>query len=70
MRELSDDDRELLLLVSWEGLSPSEAAKVLGISALATRSRLHRARRRLLALVENLDSATTSNSDLDVEEAG
>ncbi|HKT82771.1 MAG TPA: sigma-70 family RNA polymerase sigma factor, partial [Solirubrobacterales bacterium] len=30
MTELSDEDRELLLLISWEGLSPSEAAKVLG----------------------------------------
>ena len=50
--ELGEDDRELLLLVSWEGLAPSEAARVLGISALAARSRLHRARRRLRHLME------------------
>jgi RNA polymerase sigma factor (sigma-70 family) len=50
--ELGDDDRELLLLVSWEGLSPGEVARVLGISALAARSRLHRARRRLRHLLE------------------
>ncbi|HEY2053367.1 MAG TPA: sigma-70 family RNA polymerase sigma factor [Solirubrobacterales bacterium] len=50
--ELDDDDRELLLLVSWEGLSPAEAARVLDISSLAARSRLHRARRRLRHLLE------------------
>jgi RNA polymerase sigma factor (sigma-70 family) len=43
---LSDRDRELLLLVAWEGLTPAEAAEVLGIGKVAARSRLHRARRR------------------------
>jgi RNA polymerase sigma-70 factor (ECF subfamily) len=50
--ELTEEDRELLLLVSWEGLTPSEAARVLGISALAARSRLHRARRKLRHLMD------------------
>jgi RNA polymerase sigma-70 factor (ECF subfamily) len=50
--ELGDADRELLLLVSWEGLAPGEAARVLGITALAARSRLHRARRKLRRLLE------------------
>ncbi len=45
---LSAADRELLLLVAWEGLSPTEAAAVLGISKVAARSRLHRARHRAL----------------------
>jgi RNA polymerase sigma-70 factor (ECF subfamily) len=54
--ELGDDDRELLLLVSWEGLSPGEAARVLGITALAARSRLHRARRRLRHLLEERET--------------
>ena len=44
---LSPDDRELLLLIGWEELTPVEAARVLGISAVAARVRLHRARRRL-----------------------
>jgi RNA polymerase sigma-70 factor (ECF subfamily) len=44
---LHPDDREILRLSAWEELSPSEAARVLGISAIAARSRLHRARRRL-----------------------
>jgi RNA polymerase sigma-70 factor (ECF subfamily) len=42
----------LLLLVSWEGLSPREAAQVLGVSSLAARSRLHRARRRRRDVLE------------------
>ena len=68
MGELGDDDRELLLLVSWEELSPAEAAKVLGISSLAARSRLHRARRRLRALLEQRESAGP-RPELDMEEA-
>ena len=69
MTELSDEDRELLLLISWEGLSPSEAAKVLGASSLAARSRLHRARRRLRALMEGDEPAPNRSSELDTEEA-
>lgn len=44
---LSVDDRELVLLVAWDGLSPARAARVLGLTPVATRSRLHRARARL-----------------------
>ena len=43
---LSAADRELLLLVAWEGLTSADAAAVLGISKVAARSRLHRARHR------------------------
>ena len=46
---MTDADRELLMLVGMEELSPSEAARVLGISTMAARTRLHRARRRLRA---------------------
>lgn len=69
MSELSDEDRELLLLVSWEELTPGEAARVLGISSLATRSRLHRARRRLRTLLEQRESVEDQNPELDTEEA-
>jgi RNA polymerase sigma-70 factor (ECF subfamily) len=44
---LGADDRELLQLTAWEGLAPHEVATVLGISDVAVRSRLHRARARL-----------------------
>jgi RNA polymerase sigma factor (sigma-70 family) len=69
MGGLGDDDRELLLLVSWEELSPGEAAKVLGISSLAARSRLHRARRRLRTLLEQRESVGGRGPELEMEEA-
>jgi RNA polymerase sigma-70 factor (ECF subfamily) len=69
MGDLDEEDRELLLLVSWEELSPGQAAKVLGISSLAARSRLHRARRRLRTLLEQRESAGGRNPKLDKEEA-
>jgi len=69
MGGLGDDDRELLLLVSWEELSPGEAATVLGISSLAARSRLHRARRRLRDLLGQRESAGSVKPELDMEEA-
>jgi RNA polymerase sigma-70 factor, ECF subfamily len=39
-------DRELLTLVAWEGLTPAEAADVVGIGDAAARKRLQRARER------------------------
>lgn len=69
MADLSDEDRELLLLVSWEELSPGEAAKVLEISPVAARSRLHRVRRRLRALLEDSRSDGTLDGELESEEA-
>jgi len=47
LRALSDDDRELLTLTAWEGLSPAQIAAVTGVEAGTVRVRLHRARRRL-----------------------
>ena len=41
---LRADEREMLLLVAWEELTPTEAAAVLGIPAATARTRLHRAR--------------------------
>lgn len=43
---LSPAEREVLLLVAWEHLTVSEAAEALDITAVAARSRLHRARAR------------------------
>ena len=57
---LSEADRELLLLVAWEGLTSTEAAAALGISKVAARSRLHRARHRALAALSA--SATDGRS--------
>jgi RNA polymerase sigma factor (sigma-70 family) len=46
LRALSRFDREALLLVAWEDLTPGQAAKALGINPAAFRVRLLRARRR------------------------
>jgi RNA polymerase sigma-70 factor (ECF subfamily) len=51
LRELSDNDREVLMLIAWEGLTTREAAVALGCSDTACRLRLHRARRRLASLL-------------------
>ena len=49
---LTVEDRELLLLVSVEGLSQNEAAAVLGVAAPALRQRVTRARARLAAILD------------------
>ena len=51
LRLLSEKDREALLLIAWEDLTPALAAASLGISQTAFRVRLHRARRRLSDLL-------------------
>ena len=55
---LSERDREALLLVAWEGLTPKEAAIVVGISTTGFSVRLHRARRRLRTLLGEDDVST------------
>jgi RNA polymerase sigma-70 factor (ECF subfamily) len=47
LARLPANDREAITLIAWDGLQPSEAARVLGQSPAAFRVRLHRARRRL-----------------------
>lgn len=48
LERLSDLEREALLLVAWEGLTPSELATALGCTPAAARLRLRRARRQLV----------------------
>jgi RNA polymerase sigma-70 factor (ECF subfamily) len=47
LRALSEREREAVLLVAWEGLTPAEGAIAAGCSAAAFRVRLHRARSHL-----------------------
>jgi RNA polymerase sigma factor (sigma-70 family) len=55
---LSDAERETVMLVEWDGLSPGAAARVLGLGAPQFRARLYRARRALRkALGAELSSA-------------
>jgi RNA polymerase sigma-70 factor (ECF subfamily) len=50
---LAPADRELLLLAAWEGLKPAEIARVTGRPAPWVSSRLHRARRRFAAALDD-----------------
>jgi RNA polymerase sigma-70 factor, ECF subfamily len=49
---LEPEDREVLVLRDLEGLSGEETAQALGLSLPAMKSRLHRARLRLVAAVK------------------
>lgn len=53
--QLGPDDRELLMLVGWDGLTPTEAAAVVGIAPGTARMRLSRARARFRALCGDAD---------------
>jgi len=56
---LGEVERELVLMTEWDGLSPREAAAVLGVSPPVARARLYRGRRKLqLALDGELDGAS------------
>jgi len=76
MASLSESDQEVLRLVAWDGLTPAEVAIVLDCTAVAARSRLHRARTRLAAQL-GLDtgpqrrarSEQAPGDGLDLEEA-
>lgn len=63
LAQLGEDDRELLLLIAWEGLSPADAANALGIKPATVRVRLLRARRRLIKVLsrERADSRACSS---------
>ncbi len=71
LAELSEPDRELLTLIGWEELTPSEAARALGITPLAARTRLHRARRRLRARLaaRQADDRRKTKTEIEVGEA-
>jgi len=60
LTQLTPGELEVLLLVTWEQLTVTEAAESLGITPVAARSRLHRARMRANAA---LSSTTTPDRD-------
>jgi DNA-directed RNA polymerase specialized sigma24 family protein len=69
LRSLSPTDREALLLVAWEDLTPTQAARSLGIRPAAFRVRLLRARRRLRSRLEEAAAAQVPEpkANLDME---
>lgn len=56
LHQLSEEDREILMLVAWDGLTSRQLAWVLGCSPTAARIRLHRARSRLTAAWTDVQS--------------
>ncbi len=60
---LSEAERDAFLLVRIEGLSSDEAARVLGVSAVATRVRVSRARRRLRAAIDATPPESTDTME-------
>lgn len=61
--QLSDDEREMLTLVAWDGLRPREAAEVLGITPEHFTLRVHRARRKLAKTIEQASAAPTETQE-------
>jgi RNA polymerase sigma factor (sigma-70 family) len=57
LASLTEHEREALLLVAWDELTPAEAAVAAGCSAAAFRVRLHRARRRVAARLGITDTS-------------
>ena len=55
LAQLSDGDRDVLLLVAWGDLAQDEVAAALGIPPGTVKSRLHRARRQLRAHLDAKD---------------
>jgi len=51
LKRLPEADREILLLRDIEGFQGNEVAQMLGLSLAAAKSRLHRARLRLVAVL-------------------
>jgi RNA polymerase sigma factor (sigma-70 family) len=66
LSKLAPGDREVLLLVTWEGLTPAEVAVALGIPAGTARSRLHRARAGMRL---SLDEGSAARAAANYQEA-
>jgi RNA polymerase sigma-70 factor (ECF subfamily) len=64
LSELPHVERELLLLVTWEQLTPAEAAAVVGVPQGTARSRLHRARARLRDVLADTPAFTGTTGGL------
>jgi RNA polymerase sigma-70 factor, ECF subfamily len=67
LEQMRATDRELLLLIAWDGLSPTQAAAVLGIAPATVRVRLHRARGRLRIALAQTDPDAGARPELTME---
>jgi RNA polymerase sigma-70 factor (ECF subfamily) len=66
LASLTSLEREAVLLIAWDGLSTTDAAKVAGCSPRAFTVRLHRARRRLARALDS-DLRLEADPVLDTE---
>jgi RNA polymerase sigma-70 factor (ECF subfamily) len=62
VRALPANERDVLLLVAWEQLTPAEAAVALGVPPGTARSRLHRARAALRLVLARAPGASAEES--------
>ena len=60
LSSLNESERELLMLVAWDGLDNARASAALGVTAQTFAVRLHRARRKLEDEISRLTESTTS----------
>lgn len=65
--ELPDEDRALLELVSLDGLSIADAARVLGVKPATARVRLHRSRARVTARLPEMGETQPPDRALPLE---
>ena len=63
LARLSEQDRELVRLWAWEQLQPHEIATVLAITPNAVSIRLHRARRKLAELLDDVRKEDVRKTD-------
>ncbi|MBV2363338.1 RNA polymerase sigma factor [Streptomonospora nanhaiensis] len=70
LNRLKPKDRELVMLLAWEGLDLPTAAGVLGCTAATARVRLYRARRRIERLLGEGGAAATPRNHHLVSQEG
>lgn len=60
LAQLPELDREAILLIAWEGLTTAQAAQVVGVSDVAMRARISRARKRFRSELVQLETDAES----------
>lgn len=65
LHALQSDDRDILVLVAWEGFTVEQLAEALGCSKQTASVRLHRARRRFATLLDKADANGDEESNMD-----
>ncbi|WP_370617547.1 RNA polymerase sigma factor [Mumia sp. Pv 4-285] len=68
LSRLPAEERDVLLLVVWDQLTPTEAAQTLGVAPGTARSRLHRARTRIRAAWSTPTPATVPPSPEEISD--